>query len=211
MRSYDQLCAVARALDVVGDRWTLLIVRELLIRSTARFTDLQKGLPGIATNLLSQRLRDLNAHGIVRTDPAPPPSSGTVYRLTERGAALHGVVRELLKWGAATVPDAPEDAAFQAHWLSLPARHLLHDSAPDAREVIVRFGDIRDGFDAITDGGSVRIEPPDPEAHVEANVTGPGPALVRLVQGAVPASAARAEGVRITGDIRAVERILPAT
>ena len=77
MRSYGQLCAVARALDVVGDRWTLLIVRELLTRGQARFTELQKGLPGVAPNLLAQRLKTLKEQGVLQHDPFPTSAAGS--------------------------------------------------------------------------------------------------------------------------------------
>ena len=93
MRSYGQYCSIAKALDVVGDRWTLLIVRELLLQGPCRYTDLKNGLPGIATNLLSDRLRELEAAGLVsaartRRRPSPPPS----FPLTETGAELEPVL-----------------------------------------------------------------------------------------------------------------------
>jgi DNA-binding HxlR family transcriptional regulator len=209
MRSYGQLCAVARALDVVGDRWTLLIIRELLIRRQARFTDLQNGLPGIAPNLLAQRLRDVQDHGLVRSDPMPPPATGSAYQLTERGRDLEGVVRELLKWGAPTVPSAPEGAGFQMHWLSLPVKYLLRDRAPEQAPVTIRFGDLRDGFDLTAASGEVQVDPCRPDATPAAVIDGPGLALVGLIQGMIsPADAARA-GITITGDRTAVDRFLP--
>ena len=92
MRSYGQYCSVAKALDVVGDRWNLLIVRELLLRAPLRYTDLRRGLPGIATNLLSDRLRALEAGGVVTREEAPPPIATTVFELTERGRQLDSVL-----------------------------------------------------------------------------------------------------------------------
>ena len=87
MRSYGQYCSIAKALDVIGDRWTILIIRELLIRGACRYTDLKNGLPGIATNLLSDRIRELESAGLIRREDAPPPIAATVFRLTETGAA----------------------------------------------------------------------------------------------------------------------------
>src|SRR6185295_293446 len=87
MRSYKQYCALAKALDVVGDRWTLLIVRELLIRGRCRYTDLRNGLPGIATNLLADRLREMEQSGLVSREEAPPPIATTLFQLTPRGEA----------------------------------------------------------------------------------------------------------------------------
>src|SRR3954452_4793893 len=99
MRSYGQYCSVARALDVIGDRWTLLIVRELLLQGACRYTDLREGLPGIATNLLADRLRELEAAGLVDRQDAPPPIATTLFRLTPRGEALRPVIDELGRWG----------------------------------------------------------------------------------------------------------------
>jgi DNA-binding HxlR family transcriptional regulator len=209
MKSYGQLCAVARALDVLGDRWTLLVVRELLIRGQARFTDLQSGLPGIAPNLLTQRLRDLETHEVLTKQAATPPAAGTVYSLTERGHALEGVLRELLRWGAPTVPDAPADAAFQMHWLSQPARYLLRDQRPDDGPVVIRFGDARDGFDVTVEDGAVHTGPCHPRARPSATVSGPGPALVALVQGGLSLGGATDAAVTITGDLEALRRVLP--
>src|SRR5690242_12627810 len=108
MRTYGQLCAVAKALDVIGDRWNLLIVRELLLRGPSRYTDLQNGLPGIATNLLADRLRDLERAGIVSREEAPPPIATTLFALTERGHELKPVVHALGQWGISLMPEGDE-------------------------------------------------------------------------------------------------------
>jgi len=209
MKSYGQLCAVARSLDIIGDRWSILVVRELLIRGQARFTDLQRGLPGIAPNLLALRLRHLEAEDVVCREEAAPPVAGLVYRLTERGAALDGVVRELLKWGASTVATAPSEAEFQMHWLSQPAKYLLRDRRPDEAPITVRFGDQRDGFDVSVAGGTVQVAPCHPDRTPAATITGPGPALVGLIQGSVPLAHATSNGITITGSETALERVLP--
>src|ERR1051325_5720688 len=95
MKSYRQYCGLAKALDSVGDRWTLLIVRELLIRGNARYSELQQGLPGIATNLLADRLRQLERGGLVERAESP-----AVFRLTARGHALEDVIAALGRWAA---------------------------------------------------------------------------------------------------------------
>ena len=210
MKSYGQLCAVAGVLDVVGDRWNLLIVRELLITPLLRFTDLQRGLPGVAPNLLSQRLRDLETGGVVRREAAAPPAAGTVYGLTARGEQLEGVVRELLKWGSATVAQAPADATFQMHWLSMPARYLARDNDPTAPDTVIRFGTPADGFDLTVASGAIETAPCSAAASPRATVDGPGPVLVGLLQGAVPLATAITLGVTIEGDRRAVERVVPS-
>jgi DNA-binding HxlR family transcriptional regulator len=97
-RSYNQYCAVARGLDVIGDRWTLLLVRELLL-GPRRYGDLLAASPGIGTNLLADRLREMEAQGLVERATLPPPAGSTVYRLTETGAELETVVRAIGRWG----------------------------------------------------------------------------------------------------------------
>ena len=98
-RSYDQYCAVARGLDVIGDRWTLLLVRDLLL-GPKRYKDLLSGLPGIGTNLLADRLRELEGAGLIERTVLPPPAGSTVYQLTEAGKALEPAVVALGRWGA---------------------------------------------------------------------------------------------------------------
>src|SRR5947199_9504676 len=100
MRSYGQYCSVAKALDVVGDRWSLLTVRELLLQGPCRYTDLRNGLPGIATNLLAERLRELEQAGVIESELARPPVATTLFSLTKRGADLEPVLFQMGRWGA---------------------------------------------------------------------------------------------------------------
>lgn len=209
MKSYGQLCSVALALDLVGDRWTLLIVRELLITTQLRYSDLRRSLPGVAQNLLAQRLRDLEAHGIIRRETATPPATGTVYALTDRGRGLEGVIRELMRWGAPGVAAAPQNALFQMHWLSMPAKALTRDSAPADPPVIVRFGDPSDGFDLTAQAGSIAVTPCQSTNSPDAIVQGPGQVLVGVLQGAIGLSAAQLMGVTVQGSIDALTRVLP--
>jgi DNA-binding HxlR family transcriptional regulator len=139
VRSYSQYCGLAAALDVVGDRWTLLIVRELLIRQPCRYTDLAYGLPGIATNLLADRLRQLEEHGIVARETAPPPIATTVFTLTRRGEELRTVVEALGQWGRPLLAEPIGDAEFRSHWLALPLERRLVDATPEAPPVAVEI------------------------------------------------------------------------
>lgn len=123
MRSYEDPCGVARALDLVGERWTLLVVRELLF-GPKRFTDLVRGLPGISQNVLSQRLRDLAEAGIVHTRKLGPPVGTRVYELTTRGAALEPVLIELGRWGSRTALGAHEDMSVDALMLALKTTYV---------------------------------------------------------------------------------------
>ncbi|MCI0647752.1 MAG: winged helix-turn-helix transcriptional regulator [Chloroflexi bacterium] len=110
-KSYSQYCGLAYALDIVGERWTLLIVREL-IPGPRRFTDLVEGLPGISTNLLSERLKSLEQQRIIRRRALPPPAGSTVYELTPLGQALEETLLELGKWGSQFVPPSAGEAAL---------------------------------------------------------------------------------------------------
>src|ERR1700687_4834036 len=137
MRTYNQHCGLAKALDLVGDRWTLLIVRELLIRDACRYTDLRNGLPGIATNLLAERLGELEEAGLVSRREAPPPIATTLFQLTERGRELEPAVLELGRWGAPLLAKSPADDTLLAHWLVLPLRLHFGDAKPGAPPIVL--------------------------------------------------------------------------
>ena len=130
MRSYGQYCSVAKALDVIGDRWTLLVIRELLLQGPCRYTDLKNGLPGIATNLLSDRLRELEAVGLVRREEAAPPVATTLFHLTEAGASLEPALDALGAWGIRYMTQPADGDEFRSHWLTFPVSLFLHDSEP---------------------------------------------------------------------------------
>jgi DNA-binding HxlR family transcriptional regulator len=131
-RGYDQYCPVAHALDLIGDRWALLVVREL-IHGPKRYTDLAEHLPGIGTNILAARLRDLEASGIVAKRTLPPPAASRVYELTDYGRELRSVVRELALWGARSLgPPTADDELFPG-WLENALDVILAPSAPPGR------------------------------------------------------------------------------
>ncbi|MFD5425687.1 winged helix-turn-helix transcriptional regulator [Streptomyces sp. NPDC127084] len=123
-RSYDQFCAAARALDAVGDRWTLLIVRELLA-GPRRYTDLHVDLPGVSTDVLASRLKDMERVGLTVRRRLPAPVSAYVYELTPRGHGLLPVLTALAGWGAPELTDPRPTDAVRAHWLALPLRRSL--------------------------------------------------------------------------------------
>lgn len=116
MRSYNQFCSVARALDVIGDRWALLVVRELLL-GPRRYTDLVEGLPGVGTNVLATRLRELETAGIIERRRLPAPTPVTVYELTGDGRDLRSVIDKLARWGARRLTTPAEDDAVTSRWL----------------------------------------------------------------------------------------------
>jgi DNA-binding HxlR family transcriptional regulator len=121
-RVYNQHCGLAHALDLIGERWSLLIVRELLA-GPRRYTDLQGGLVGIPTNVLAGRLREMEAGGLLHKHALPAPASSVVvYELTPEGESLTGVVDELARWGMRTLAPTTEGRPFRAHWLVLALR-----------------------------------------------------------------------------------------
>ena len=131
-KRYDQYCPVAHALDLVGERWTLLIVRELM-HGPRRYTDLVEHLPGIGTNILAARLRDLEGCGIVARRQLPPPAASKVYELTDYGRELKAALRELALWGARSLgPPAAEDELFPG-WLENAVDTVLAPIAPPGR------------------------------------------------------------------------------
>jgi DNA-binding HxlR family transcriptional regulator len=208
VHSYGQYCALAKALDVVGSRWTLLIVRELLIRGPSRYTDLRNGLPGIATNMLADRLRELEADGIVESEVAPAPIATTLFRLTPRGAELEPILLQLGRWGAPLLASAPRRDSFRAHWLALPVKLHLKDNGPDRSplSIEVRAGD-----------ESVSINAADGALQVIAGgarnpalvLTGSPQSVLGLLFGKLDWPAARAAGLTHEGDPKVLIRIRP--
>ncbi|WP_097251570.1 winged helix-turn-helix transcriptional regulator [Streptomyces sp. Ag109_G2-15] len=123
-RSYDQYCSAARALDLVGDRWTLLIVRELLA-GPRRYTDLHADLPGVSTDVLASRLKDMERDGLTSRRRLPPPGAAYVYELTERGRELLPVLQALGTWGEGELGERRPTDAVRAHWFALPLLRAL--------------------------------------------------------------------------------------
>ncbi|MGH3519969.1 MAG: winged helix-turn-helix transcriptional regulator [Haloechinothrix sp.] len=130
-RRYRQFCPLARALDVLGERWTLLLIRELMV-GPRRYSDLRNALPGLATDLLATRLRQLQESGLIDRREVPPPTPATVYELTTRGRALKPVIRELANWGRPLLSEPADD------WLPDSALLLGMETAfhPEAAEGI---------------------------------------------------------------------------
>jgi DNA-binding HxlR family transcriptional regulator len=118
MKTYGEFCSLAKSLDVVGDRWALLVVRELLL-GPRRFTDLQAGLPGVGTNVLSTRLRELEAEGIIERTVVPSPTPAVLYDLTEDGRDLKPVVQAFSRWGARRLTRVGTDDVLKPQWFVL--------------------------------------------------------------------------------------------
>jgi DNA-binding HxlR family transcriptional regulator len=147
-KSYGQYCAVARALDVVGERWTLLIVRDLLM-GPKRYTDLRGGLPGIATDILTARLRTLEGAGFVRRRDLPPPAPATVYELTETGNRLKPAILALGEVGLATLgsPEPGEDVRAERVVVGLRVSFRREE-----------FADLTESYELVIDGEPFTVE-----------------------------------------------------
>lgn len=157
-KRYDQYCPVAHALGLVGERWALLVVLELM-RGPKRYTDLAEHLPGIGTNILASRLRDLEAGGIVAKRKLPPPAASRVYELTDYGRALRPVIRELALWGARSLGPPTADEELFPGWLENALDTVLAPIAPPGRFEF-RVGDeVASLVDGEAQAG--RIEQPD--------------------------------------------------
>ena len=201
---YDDGCAAAHALDLVGERWALLIVRELLL-GPKRFTDLKAGLPGASPNVLVQRLRGLEEAGVVRRRKLPPPAASRVYEVTDWGMELEPVLTGLGRWGARS-PSKPRDAAMGVDSLVLYFRTMF-DSRPAeglAARYELRLGEdrfraeIADGRFEMSRGSAER-----PDAIIETDPA----TLAGLVYGdRTAAEALRSGDLKVTGDQSAVER-----
>lgn len=206
MRSYREYCAVAKSLDVIGNRWTLLIVRELLVRGPSRYTDLRDGLPGIATNLLAQRLRELEEEGVVAREEAPPPIATTLFRLTPRGEQLRPVIEDLLLWGAPLMAVQEPKDAVRSEWIAFAIESMLTDHDPEGPPLAI---ELRTGDQPIlieTHDGTIKtrlgsIESPD------AVLAGPPRPSLGFLVGFMDLAGAEAAGVRHEGDGEAFDRI----
>ena len=145
-RKYEDACGIARSLDVIGERWALLVVRELVF-GPKRFTDLREGLRGISQNVLSQRLRDLESAGIVQRIVLGPPASTKAYELTALGQALEPVLVAMSRWGALTPVEPGLEMSNDAFALAL--KSLFAPADPESHRFIgrVRVNLVRDAFD----------------------------------------------------------------
>jgi DNA-binding HxlR family transcriptional regulator len=208
MRTYGQYCSVAKALDVVGDRWTLLIIRELLLQGPCRYTDLKSGLPGIATNLLSDRLRELEQAGLIRREEAGPPVATALFHLTSAGAELEPVLTALGGWGIRYMTQPGDGDEFRSHWFAFPVSLFLHDRDPAGPPVTIELR--ATGRPAVIEvsGGAVctragRATSPDLVLQGTPRV------ILGLLSAGLTAAEAQDLGLEIAGDPAILNRLQP--
>lgn len=200
-RTYRQYCGVARALDLVGERWGLLVVRELVL-GPKRFTDLVGGLPGVSTNVLSSRLRQLERAEVVQRRVLPPPAPATVYELTAYGRELEPILFALGRWGARSL-GARDEETLRSHWLAVALKAFFHAEAAEGVDAVYELR-LREGaFRIDVREGSVTIAPGAAEDAFLA-LEADDDALVALL-----AAGVASEGVRVVkGDPAELERFV---
>lgn len=206
MKSYRQYCALARSLDLLGDRWTLLIIRELLL-GDRRFTDLVDGLPGIPRNLLSSRLAAMRDQGLVEQVELGPPLAVTLYRLTEEGHRLEEAVLALTRWGTTHLGPAGDEVRRGA-WLGLliAAWTQSQDEPPVLGDLEIRLPE--DTFHLQCHRNGIRSRY-GPGTDPWASVTLAWPALLQFLSKAMPPhQLPQGQDIEIEGDRSSVERFL---
>jgi DNA-binding HxlR family transcriptional regulator len=208
MRSYGEYCSIAKALDVVGDRWTFLIIRELLIRGACRYTDLKDGLPGIATNLLSDRIRELEAAGLIRREDAPPPVATTLFHLTEAGAELESVLDAIGRWGVRYMIEPADGDEFRGHWFAFPVSFFLRDRDPDGPPVSIELRTASSPVVVEVSGGSARMRL-GTAAAPDLVLRGEPRLILALFSGHLTVGEVTDLGLEISGDASVLQRVLP--
>ncbi|MDQ6672818.1 MAG: winged helix-turn-helix transcriptional regulator, partial [Chloroflexota bacterium] len=206
-RAYNQYCGVARGLDLIGERWTLLIVRDLLV-GPKRYKDLLKGLPGIGTNLLATRLRELEQREIVRRTVLPPPAGSTVYELTAIGRELEPALLAIGRWGARFLgqPRASDALLPTACFLALRAAFSPQAALGLTETYALHIGNqvfevhIEDGQCTTSEG---RMSTPDVVMTMDVLTLN-----ALLMQGLPPSEALASRRVKIEGDSHALERFV---
>lgn len=210
MRSYAQFCGLARTLDVIGDRWTMLILRELAIRP-CRYTDIRDGIPGIATNLLADRLRHLETHGVITRTDAAPPIATPIYELTDHGRELTPILIDLARWGTEFVAQGQGRDDFRGRWLVLATAALYRGvgtSGVAPLVIALRANGERvvlnvsaDGIDTALDYLSVA------DVTIDANPE----LIIGILSGAKTLAAGRAAGAQIHGSRADLARVATLT
>ena len=205
-RTYSQYCGLARALDLVGERWTLLIVRDLAV-APRRFTDLLAGLPGVGTSLLSERLRTLEDDGIVRRAVAPPPARGVVYELSEDGRRLADAIAPLSRWGAGRLESTVDDE-FRPEWMAFTIKSMFRPAESVGVHDCYEFCLGAFTLWVLIDDGTIQILDQAPRT-ADLVVTADVPTLAALGLGELSPVEAQASGLAsYQGDPAAGERAL---
>ena len=206
MSGYQQYCALARVTDVVGNRWTLLILRELR-PGPRRFTDLVEGLPGISRKLLSERLRELEGDGIITRSELPPPAARHVYELTDDGLELTTALIPLAAWGAKRLGERKAEETFRSRWSAIGMAFLADKEATKGVTETYQYVVGDSTFHFMVDDGSIELRDGRADAP-DVVVTTDEETWADIATGKISASsAARAGTLEVTGDRQATKRL----
>jgi DNA-binding HxlR family transcriptional regulator/putative sterol carrier protein len=198
-KSYHQFCGLARSLDVVGERWTLLVIRELMF-GPRRFVDVLEALPGIGSNTLTTRLRSLEEDGLITRETLPPPAASTVYTLTPAGQELEPVVIALGRWGMRRLEAGEAGNVFRPEWMLFGLKAAVGDAADEMADCDYQFR---------IDGSPILLRVRDGRVDVTATVA-PAPDVTLDTDAATikdiglgnltPTQAVKAGRVKVSGD-----------
>lgn len=203
---YGQYCGLARALDVAGDRWSLLIVREL-VPGPRRFTDLIDGLPGISRKVLTERLRELERDGVITRRELPPPAARHVYELTDDGRDLATAMVPLIAWGARLMGDLEPGESFRPRWAAIGMASLADREAARGVSETYEYRVGGTAFHFKIDDGAIQVHD-GPAEDPHAVVTTDEQTFADIASGKVTGASARAAGaLSITGDPEATKRL----
>lgn len=205
---YAQFCALARSAEIVGERWTLLIFRELLL-GAKRFSDLRDRLVGISTSVLAERLARLQAEGLIQASVMPPPAASTVYELTADGRALESAVRELIRWGARRMLPPRANERFEPEWIRLALWACARRSSTPSIHYRLRITGDSDFVLDVAGGPAGTIVRTSSESDpVDLTITGDALAILALASGVLSPEAALASGkLEIEGQPSALESL----
>ena len=204
-RSYGQYCGLAHALDLVGERWSLLMIRELMT-GPKRYKDLLKRLPGIGTNLLAKRLKHLEEHGILERRTLPPPASTDAYVLTDLGRALEPVLIGLVQWGYRTIPRPQKDTVHFPGWSVLAMKAVFRADRAEGVDDEYEYRVDDEIFHAQVKNGQLTTSQ-GPARHPDFVLTTDGKTFLAVVSGEmVMEDAMRQNRLTVTGDAEAFAR-----
>jgi DNA-binding HxlR family transcriptional regulator len=205
-RRYDDACGAAHALDLVGERWALLVIRELML-GPKRFGDLRRDLPGISANVLTQRLEGLEEAGVLLRRRLPPPVSAQVYELTPWGYEAEPILQIMGRW-AARSPSHDPRLPLSAVSLLLSFRTMIDPARAEGLEMRVGLRIGGESFEVHVANGAVEAERGE-TGDADFVLTGPAPAIAGVVYGGVPLETMEAEGaLKVTGDRAAAEKFV---
>lgn len=203
---YAQFCPLARATEILGQRWTLLVVRELLC-GPQRFADLKRRLPGVSPSVLTERLEALEEQGVVERREVGPPTPAKLYALTEHGAALRPIMLDLVRWGLRWLMPAVEGDHMEPEWVQIGVEALvskaespkvrfeLVSTAPDQRAT-VRIEGGENGTQIVSDA-----------RPVDLTIEAPPQTMIGLMSGFLPVATAVEQGAKFSGDTSALENL----